>query len=83
MDCPEESQRDIGMLARGDLPAADLRAERIRYLTERGIASDSGKRVRLVSGFLRQIKGEKEQDISGVEKCSSGQRAFGQTSNRS
>ena len=68
MDCPEESQRDIGMLARGDLPAADLRAERIRYLTERGIASDSGKRVRLVSGFLRQIAGEKEQDISGVRR---------------
>jgi hypothetical protein len=68
MDCPEESQRDIVMLAGGDLSAADLPAERLRYLTERGIAAESGTRVRLVSGFLRQIAGQKEQDVSGVRR---------------
>ena len=53
------------MLLRGELSPADLPAERIRYLEERGIV-ESGRKVRLVNRFVARIASAREHDVSGA-----------------
>lgn len=67
-ECSEESCGDIVQLARGELSAADLPADRVKFLVERGIASRSGNRVRLSNRFIERLAGERRNDVSGAKR---------------
>jgi hypothetical protein len=68
MDCPEESRGDIVQLIAGEMSAADLPADRRRYLVERGIVTESGKKVRLANRFIERIAGARRNDVSGARR---------------
>jgi len=68
MDCPEETRGDIAQLIRGDVSATDIPAERLRYLVARGIATESGRKVRLANRFVERIAGARKNDVSGARK---------------
>jgi len=66
MDCPDDARRDIVALTRGELSVNEMIDERLRYLKERGIAFESGGRVRLANRFVRRIAESRQNDVSGV-----------------
>jgi hypothetical protein len=69
MDCPEESRGDIVQLVGGgEMSSADLPSERRRYLLERGIATDSGQKVRLANRFIERLAGARKNDVSSARR---------------
>jgi hypothetical protein len=68
MDCPEDSRGDIVQLIDGEMWAADLPSDRRRYLIERGIVTESGKKVRLANRFIKRVAGSRKFDVSGARR---------------
>ena len=68
LDCPEESRNDIIQLARAEMSLADVSAERVRYLVERGIAVEAGRKMRLTNRLIERLAGQRRSDVSGARK---------------
>lgn len=66
LDCPEESRDDVVRLSNGEIPSAEMPTDRKRYLVDRGIAVEAGRKVRLANRFVERIAGQRTRDVSGA-----------------
>jgi hypothetical protein len=67
-ECSEESAGDIIQLTQGDLPVPELRPDRVRFLVGRGIANESGNRVKLANRFIARLASARTIDVSGARR---------------
>jgi hypothetical protein len=67
-ECSEESCGDILQLTRGELLASELPLDRLKFLVERGIATQSGNRVKVTNRFVERLAGERRNDVSGARR---------------
>lgn len=68
MDCSDESRGDIEQLTRGDVSAADMPRDRVRYLIERGLAIESGRKVVLANRLVERLAGVRKDDVSSARR---------------
>jgi hypothetical protein len=68
LECPEDTRNDIVVMIGADIPVAELPGERARYMTARGLAVESGNRLRLACRFLSRLAESRRQDVSGVRR---------------
>jgi hypothetical protein len=67
-DGGDENRGDIVQLTRGDLFATDLPPERLRFLTERGIAVHSGNKAKLANRFIEKLATTRQSDVSSARQ---------------
>ncbi|MCB9694316.1 MAG: ATP-binding protein [Alphaproteobacteria bacterium] len=69
MDCSDDSRGDIVRLAASSpVLASEFPTERLRFLTDRGIAAQSGNKVHLTNRLVARIAEVKERDVSGARR---------------
>ncbi|MEZ4447335.1 MAG: hypothetical protein R3B72_50120 [Polyangiaceae bacterium] len=55
-------------LLSGEVAAAEMPSDRLRYLVERGIAVQSGNKVRLRNRLIERVAGQRQADVTGVRR---------------
>ena len=68
LDCAQEMRGDIVQLLRGELPAADVPADRLRLLVGLGIATKRGTKLRLTNRFVEKLATDRHTDVSGARQ---------------
>lgn len=76
LDCSDESRGDVLQLLSSDVAVAEMPVDRLRYLVERGIAVQSGNKVRLRNRLIEQIAGLRQVDVTGVRRLFESQDQF-------
>ncbi|MCY1043853.1 ATP-binding protein [Corallococcus sp. bb12-1] len=67
-DGGDENRGDIVQLARGSLLVSDLPPDRLKFLLARGIALQSGNKVKLANRFVEHLATARQLDVSSVRQ---------------
>jgi len=66
--CPDQTKSDIEALTKGELLANEIPTDRLRFLTDRGLARRAGNKLRLSNRMINRLASTRSVDVAGVRK---------------
>lgn len=75
-DCSDDSRGDVLQLIRGEVAAAEIPTARLGYLVDRGIAVQTGNKVRLANRLIERIASQRQADVTGIRRLFEAESEF-------